>query len=284
MTVNDIPLSKKKPKGEEEEHINILTSKLKSRTCNNNCSTVSNSDTDKSTTVEISKRATNVNVSDDQQQTICSNSGHGNNTSTCNVQRKHFSLGEHNTCDDDLGDKKLNNTSAIQNSNSVIINIEAAAEEEIMMMDGNRESSNEAESRRAVTPPPTDEELQGFLDYMGNGAAEEMEYENDQMRKRTAAELGEGHSGEDSEGEDEDAKRSKMAAAAVNTYFYRHHYLSIIQEEEETHSANEATPPSSRTNSRPSSIYSLNPAAIQKAFKEYKVCCWPAWSPATIDI
>ena len=61
-----------------------------------------------------------------------------------------------------------------------------------------------------------------------------------------------------------------MAAEAVNTYFYRHHYLSIIQEEEE-HSANEATPPSSRTNSRPSSIYGLNPTAIQKAYKEYKV-------------
>ena len=62
-----------------------------------------------------------------------------------------------------------------------------------------------------------------------------------------------------------------MAVNAVNTYFYRHHYLSIIQEEEEN-SVNEATPPSSRTNSRPSSIYGLNPAAIQKAYKEYKVC------------
>ena len=61
-----------------------------------------------------------------------------------------------------------------------------------------------------------------------------------------------------------------MAVNAVNTYFYRHHYLSIIQEEEEN-SVNEATPPSSRTNSRPSSIYGLNPAAIQKAYKEYKV-------------
>ena len=47
-------------------------------------------------------------------------------------------------------------------------------------------------------------------------------------------------------------------------------HLSIIQEEEEN-SVNEATPPSSRTNSRPSSIYGLNPAAIQKAYKEYKV-------------
>ena len=70
--------------------------------------------------------------------------------------------------------------------------------------------------------------------------------------------------------EGDDAKRSKMAAHAVNTYFYRHHYLSIIQEEEE-HSANDATPPSSRTNSRPSSIYGLNPLAIQQAYKEYKV-------------
>ena len=70
--------------------------------------------------------------------------------------------------------------------------------------------------------------------------------------------------------ENDDIKRSKMAVNAVNTYFYRHHYLSIIQEEEE-HSANDATPPSSRTNSRPSSIYGLNPAAIQKAYKEYKV-------------
>ena len=42
--------------------------------------------------------------------------------------------------------------------------------------------------------------------------------------------------------------------------------------EEEENSVNEATPPSSRTNSRPSSIYGLNPAAIQKAYKEYKVC------------
>ena len=71
--------------------------------------------------------------------------------------------------------------------------------------------------------------------------------------------------------ENDDIKRSKMAVNAVNTYFYRHHYLSIIQEEEEN-SVNEATPPSSRTNSRPSSIYGLNPAAIQKAYKEYKVC------------
>ena len=69
---------------------------------------------------------------------------------------------------------------------------------------------------------------------------------------------------------EEDAKRSRMAANAVNTYFYRHHYLSIIQEEEE-HSTNDATPPSSRSNSRPSSIYGLNPAAIQKAYKEFKV-------------
>ena len=70
--------------------------------------------------------------------------------------------------------------------------------------------------------------------------------------------------------ENDEAKRSKIAANVVNTYFYRHHYLSIIQEEEE-HSAADATPPSSRTNSRPSSIYGLNPAAIQKAYKEYKV-------------
>ena len=70
--------------------------------------------------------------------------------------------------------------------------------------------------------------------------------------------------------ENDEAKRSRMAANAVNTYFYRHHYLSIIQEEEE-HSANDATPPSSRSNSRPSSIYALNPVAIQKAYKEYKV-------------
>ena len=75
---------------------------------------------------------------------------------------------------------------------------------------------------------------------------------------------------EDDPEENDDIKRSKMAVNAVNTYFYRHHYLSIIQEEEEN-SVNEATPPSSRTNSRPSSIYGLNPAAIQKAYKEYKV-------------
>ena len=78
------------------------------------------------------------------------------------------------------------------------------------------------------------------------------------------------HGYNDDNEDNDEIKRSKIAEEAVNTYFYRHHYLSIIQEEEE-HSANDATPPSSRTNSRPSSIYGLNPAAIQKAFKEYKV-------------
>ena len=42
------------------------------------------------------------------------------------------------------------------------------------------------------TPPPSDEELKDFLEYMEKGVVHDdnIEFEVDQLRKRTAAELG----------------------------------------------------------------------------------------------
>jgi hypothetical protein len=110
---------------------------------------------------------------------------------------------------------------------------------------------------------PTEQEIQDFLDYVGQGVINDddhLEYER-QRQELEEQDL------EDSNTEDDVQKRNNKSA---NQYFYRPHYLSIIQEEEE-HSECNMTPSSSRASSRPGSMYGMTPG-LAKAFKEYQDC------------
>ena len=197
--VNDIPLTKKQQKGEEEEHINIPTYKLRDSSLGS--SNVSN-DTDKSL------ENCSAETSDDVQQTIFSSVI--NNNKPCARRDANYDESNENR---DVTQTRSNNKQTVtqvspNSSCPKVVNIYRSRENlSDLELDETESENYEMENSglnkgvnaqgndmdpRSKTPPPTDEELQDFLEYMGNGVVTDgrIGYDPEQLRKRTAAELG----------------------------------------------------------------------------------------------
>ena len=178
--LNFIPINERQ-RGEKEACINIpARSKLRGSCLRS--SNVSN-DTDKSL------RNSNAEISDDaKQQSVVPSS------------EKHSDIikGEIQPHSDELNDLlKKDEQSTVTNVSASPIstnqNIYRSRENLSLIDSENFEENTSSMENGVTTSQPSDEELKDFLEYMELGQVHDqnIEYEQDQLRKRTAAELGE---------------------------------------------------------------------------------------------
>ena len=189
--LNDILLTERQ-KGEREERVNIPTSKLRGSCLRN--SNVSN-DTDKSL------GNSNAEINDVAKQTVVSYAQ--DNSDNVALRSTHDKANENNKHllqeDKMISDSSMSNTSSVSKVQNIY-----RSKENLSKIEGD-EVENSCHNMENIfqngTPnfdqqevPPSDEEIKGFLEYMEEKGAmndeDIIQFEVDQLRKRTAAELG----------------------------------------------------------------------------------------------